>query len=372
VAPSPPIPLSRFLTPPYRDVSYHVHLDYLIVGQGLAGSVLACLFRMRGHNVAVVDNSYRTAASISAAGIINPITGKRLTRPFLIDDLLDSAFSTYPAIEEFLGCSFFQRRTVLRLLQSAAEQQQWSERLASGQYASYLRTTPLPDNSMIQNRFGAFEVSAAGHLDIPELLHATRQKLLSEDRLIESEFDYSELRLTDQNVIWRNLSAKFVIFCEGYQLSRNPFFNVIKLNPAKGELLTLRAPKFDDPRILQHGKWLFRTVSGEIKAGTTYSWDPLNETPTPVARAEIEQAIREFIKIDFQVIRQSAGVRPVIKVDNRPIVGVHPHHSRLAVLNGLGSKGALQAPFAAKQLIAYLERGKSIHPEFDVCRKSLW
>jgi glycine/D-amino acid oxidase-like deaminating enzyme len=72
------------------------------------------------------------------------------------------------------------------------------------------------------------------------------------------------------------------------------------------------------------------------------------------------------------VIRQSAGVRPVIKIDNRPIVGVHPDQPRLAVLNGLGSKGALQAPFAANQLIAYLEKGTPVHPEFDVCRKSLW
>jgi glycine oxidase len=353
-------------------VSYQVSLDYLIVGQGLAGSVLACLLRMRGRDVAVVDNSYRTAASISAAGIINPITGKRLTRPFLIDELLDSAFSIYPSMEKFLGCSFFQKRKVLRLLRSAAEQQQWSERLATGEYAAYLETATPHQNAMIQNRFGGFEISAAGHLDIPELLRATRQLLLSEDRLIEREFDYSDLRMMDQSVTWTNITAKFLIFCEGYQLSRNPFFNMIKLNPAKGELLILDAPQFDDARILQHGKWLFRTVTGEIKAGTTYSWDPLNETPTAEARAEIEMAIREFITIDFQVVGQSAGVRPVIKVDNRPIVGVHPHHSRLAVLNGLGSKGALQAPFAAKQLIAYLERGKSIHPEFDVCRKSLW
>jgi glycine/D-amino acid oxidase-like deaminating enzyme len=349
-----------------------VPLDYLIVGQGLAGSVLACVLRMQGRNIAVVDNAHRTAASVSAAGIINPITGKRLTRPFLIDTLLEAAFSAYPRLERFLGSSFFQKRTVLRLLQSAAEQKQWHERLVSGEYNAYLGTKAPQQNPSIRNRFGGFEISAAGHLDIPELLRATRQWLVSEDRLITGEFDYSDLRITDRNLTWRDLSTNIVIFCEGYQLSRNPFFNTIKLNPAKGELLVLQAPQFDEPCILQHGKWLFRTITGEIKAGTTYSWEQLNEEPTPEARAEIESAIRQFIRIDFQVIRQSAGVRPVIKVDNRPIVGVHPDQPRLAVLNGLGSKGALQAPFAANQLIAYLERGTPVHPEFDVCRKSLW
>jgi glycine oxidase len=349
-----------------------VSLDYLIVGQGLAGSVLACLLRILGKNIAVIDNAHRTAASLSAAGIINPITGKRLTRPFLIDELLDAAFSIYPKLERFLACSFFQKRTVLRLLQSAMEEEQWRERLASGEYNAYLVATAPKLNSFIRNRFGAFEISAAAHLDIPELLRATRKLLLSEDRLISEEFDYSDLRIMDQKVTWKDLVTNFVIFCEGYQLSQNPFFNAIKLNPAKGELLVLHVPGFDEQRILQHGKWLFRTIAGEIKAGTTYSWDLLNEEPTPEARAEIEGAIREFINIDFTVIRQSAGVRPVIKVDNRPIVGLHPHHPRLAILNGLGSKGALQAPFAASQLIAYLEAGTPVHPEFDVCRKSLW
>jgi glycine oxidase len=98
----------------------------------------------------------------------------------------------------------------------------------------------------------------------------------------------------------------------------------------------------------------------------------LNEKPSVAARVEIERSLRSFARFDFEVIHQAAGVRAVIKVDNRPIVGVHPLHSRVAVFNGLGSKGVLQAPFAARQLIAYLEEGEPIHPDFDVCRKSLW
>ena len=82
--------------------------------------------------------------------------------------------------------------------------------------------------------------------------------------------------------------------------------------------------------------------------------------------------IRQFTHFDFEVTNQTAGVRPVIRVDNRPIVGTHPEHRRVAVLNGLGSKGVLQAPFASIQLIGSLERGEPIHPDFDVCRKSLW
>ena len=134
----------------------------------------------------------------------------------------------------------------------------------------------------------------------------------------------------------------------------------------------MRAPSFSDDRIIQRGKWLFRSTAQEIKAGTTYAWDWENEMPTRAARSEIEHSIRQFANFDFEVTQQAAGVRPVVRVDNRPLVGRHPENRRIAVLNGLGSKGVLQAPFAARQLIGYLERGEQIHPEFDVCRKSLW
>ena len=64
------------------------NVDYMIVGQGLAGSLVACLLEMQRKRVLVIDNAHRTAASMAAAGIMNPITGKRLNRPFLVDQLL--------------------------------------------------------------------------------------------------------------------------------------------------------------------------------------------------------------------------------------------------------------------------------------------
>jgi glycine oxidase len=346
--------------------------DYLIVGQGLAGSLLACLLQLAQRDVLVIDNAHRTAASLSAAGIMNPITGKRLNRPLLIDRLLEDAFRIYPSVERLLGSSFFRRRKVLRLPQSSDEQRQWQERLASGGYAKYLGSidcAPLPS---VEPWFGGFEIALAGQLDVAAFIRAVRERLAGSGRLVESEFTHRDLRFAKNTVEWRGCTAKAVIFCEGYKLSENPFFNSIQLNPAKGEILTLKAPSFSDDRIIQRGKWLFRATKDEVKAGTTYTWDRPDETPTQMGRDEIEKSIRQFTGFDFEVIGHTAGVRPVIRIDNRPIVGRHPENKQVAVLNGLGSKGVLQAPFASLQLIGSLERGEPIHPDFDVCRKSLW
>jgi glycine/D-amino acid oxidase-like deaminating enzyme len=343
-------------------------IDYLIVGQGLAGSLLGCLLEMSGLDVLFVDDAHRTSASISAAGIMNPITGKRLNRPHLIDDLLDTALRIYPQINMTLGASFFQERTVLRLLQSETEAKQWKLRLASGDYGKYVNSH-LPEQI---GPFGGFEIKNAGHLDVPRFVQTVRDRFLSKDRLVDEAFDYAAVQTFHHCAIWRQYKAKAIIFCEGYKISKNPFFNWIALNPAKGEILTLQAPDFNETRILQGGKWLFKTQCGEIKAGTTYSWDWLNETPTAPARDQIEQAIPMLTRVPYRVIKQSAGVRPVIRLDNRPIIGRHPIHHSLAILNGLGSKGVLQAPFAAEQLIMHMEKGAPIHPDFFVCRDLLW
>jgi len=51
-------------------------INTIIVGQGLAGSLLAWSLIQRGQSILIVDNDHHHAASIAAAGIINPVTGQ--------------------------------------------------------------------------------------------------------------------------------------------------------------------------------------------------------------------------------------------------------------------------------------------------------
>jgi glycine oxidase len=345
-------------------------VDYLVVGQGLAGSLLALLLQELGRSVLIVDNGHRHAASKAAGGIINPITGKRLTRPGLINELLEQVFSVYPKIGTQLGQNLFQQRTVLRLLQNDEENERWQQQ--AYQYGEYVSASPAAPAPLFRNRFGIFEVVRAGQLDIRNLILRTREYLLARQSLIDQPFSYNRLLTFADRIRWKRLTARYAIFCEGYQMAHNPFFSEIELNPAKGETLTLATADFAEERIVQHGKWIFRNLDSEILAGTNYRWDSLDETPTRSARQEIEGALRQFFVSDFDTVEQRAGVRPVTRADNRPVVGIHPKWPRLAILNGLGSKGALQAPFAAQQLVAALEDGAPIHPEINLCRPSLW
>jgi glycine/D-amino acid oxidase-like deaminating enzyme len=347
-------------------------VDYLVVGQGLAGSLLTLLLQERGRSVVVVDNDHRHAASKAAGGIINPITGQRLNRPALIDTLLKRAFAVYPRIETQLAVPLFRERTVLRLLRNDEEAQRWRRQSSFSEYREYLSQTPPRPFPLFRNRFGVFEVIKGAQLDIRRLILHAREHVLGRQCLINEPFRYDDLEILQNRIRWKRFTARCAIFCEGYRMARNPYFSELELNPAKGETLTITTSDFAEERIVQHGKWIFRNVAGEILTGTNYQWDSLNEEPTKAARKEIDNSLREFFVPDFEITDQRAGIRPVTRVDNRPMVGFHPRWPQLAILNGLGSKGALQSPFAAQELVSALEEGKPILQEIDVCRPSLW
>ena len=320
----------------------------------------------------VIDNAHQHAASRAAGGIINPITGRRLNRPVLITELMNRVFSVYPKIETQLGVPIFRQRTILRLLRNHEELQRWNRQSKLPEYREYLSSNPPSPLPQFQSRFGFFEVRQAAQLDIRRLILRTREFLLAQQSLVDRPFCHADLNIFSDRIRWKQFTARYAIFCEGYRMTGNPYFTAIDLNPAKGETLTLATSDFAEDRIVQHGKWIFRSSAGEILAGTNYRWNSLDEKPTESAKKEIEQAIREFFVSDFDTVEQRAGVRPVIRADNRPVVGIHPRWPRLAILNGLGSKGALQAPLAAQELVAALEERKPILKEIDVCRPSLW
>ena len=52
------------------------------------------------------------------------------------------------------------------------------------------------------------------------------------------------------------------------------------------------------------------------------------------------------------------------------MVGVHSEHNRLAVLNGLGTRGVMIAPTVSKNLYNHLEKGEELDKEIDIKRFS--
>src|SRR5688572_10216051 len=103
-------------------------VDYVIVGAGLAGTALAWQLRRRGRSVLVIDRESGDSASGVAAGLVTPVTGKRMARSWRWDELFPAAVAFYLDVEAELGATFFHQRPALRLFADGAERNEFRRR----------------------------------------------------------------------------------------------------------------------------------------------------------------------------------------------------------------------------------------------------
>ncbi|NNC45652.1 MAG: FAD-binding oxidoreductase, partial [Winogradskyella sp.] len=54
--------------------------------------------------------------------------------------------------------------------------------------------------------------------------------------------------------------------------------------------------------------------------------------------------------------------------DRRPMVGQHSQHKPLYILNGLGTRGVMIAPYVAEKLFNFIENGEPLDNEININR----
>jgi glycine oxidase len=327
-------------------------VDAVVVGQGLAGTAVTWALRWRGLRVVVIDREAGGTASRIAAGLMTPVTGQRLAKAWRFDDLWPAAQAFYRRVEAELGERFFHPGPSLRLFANSAETAAYEERATTLFPDLVSRSDPPADPTAFLAPFGGFQMAPAARLDVTTYLDASRRHFTGDGGYLSATLDpLRDVEPTPDGVHLTRLGirARWLVFCQGYDAASNAWFPRVQFLPVQGEVLTLRIPGLTESRVVHRGVWLAPQGDGVFRAGSTYDRDRLDGTPTARGRDEICSRLREFLRLPFDVIEHRAAVRPVV-AGNKPVFGFHPEFSQLAYFNGLGSKGALQAPHFADLL----------------------
>ena len=346
-------------------------VDVIIAGQGLAGSLLAWHLIQKQLHVAVIDDGHRGSSSIVAAGLVNPITGKRLVKSWNVDSCLPAAVRFYRALETALQRPLYHEKSILRLFGGEQEQQVWARRHLQAEYRAYMGDA-FESNERWPDTRGGFYIRQSGYLDTRELLAGITRFLQHRRCLIEARIDYRDIQIRPQEVRWQHLRAKRLIFCEGHRISANPWFRCLPLQPAQGEILTLKVDQPLPDHIINSGKWLLPIEPDHIKVGATFSWHPLDGEPTAKGRQELLAAFQRMWpqKQAYKQVAHGCGVRPGTR-DKKPFIGMHPRYPQLGVFNGFGAKGALLMPYYADRFAAHISAAAPIPQEVDIRRFEL-
>jgi glycine oxidase len=329
-------------------------MKILIVGQGIAGTLLAWSLRRRGAEVYIADVDLPGSSSRAAAGIINPVTGKRFVKSWRFDEFFPVAKNIYQQLELELGISFWEERPTLRLLGTPEEANDWSIRCTQAEYEDHLgeTTDPGPWAKFLKPgfKFGVILKSARANLSL--LLEAYRRKALNEGFLLERGVEYSETE---------TLLKEYdrVVFCEGWQATTNPYFPDAAFRVCKGEALIIRFPdhSLDLPEsspnspaeMLKKTMLLVPMGDGTFWVGSTYRWHFEDTLPGEEGRDYILGYLHEMFDAPFEIVGHVAGIRPTM-IDRRPVAGPSNLNPKVFIFNGLGTKGSLLAPFFAEEL----------------------
>jgi glycine oxidase len=316
----------------------------------------------------VIGKKDLSLCSHVAAGIWNPVVFKRLTKSWMADELIPSLEKFYAECEALLGEKFTTSRVIIRPFAELQEEILWIKK-SKNELDEYLDpkiydASSAPANIKITGKYG--RVKRSGNLDVARFINASMN--FFEDEIIEDVFDYSKLKIHEHRVTYDNISANAVIFCEGWLIKNNPYFNWVPLKPAKGEVLTVHCNTLNlQDKIVSKGSFLMGFGNGRFKSGATYEWNRLDEKPSVEARAELEERLSQITGSEYTVQKQEAGVRPS-SIDRRPVIGSHPAHKNIYVFNGLGTKGVMLAPFFSNKFVNFYLQKESLSADVNVSR----
>jgi glycine oxidase len=334
-------------------------VNALIIGQGLAGTLLSFELLERGQKVLVLDDGDPRAASRLAAGLMSPISGQRTALIWNAAELLKSAQASYARLEKILSRRLFFPLPLKRYYVDEAQRERFRARKLQDPHKDWL------GEEFESGVGGGIEIKATGWLDCGGLVSAWRSHLASRGALASGSFNYQDLEFAE-TLRYGDIEADQLIFCAGLRAASEGPFKFLRFQPTKGELLTVQAEAGDASSIRYARHFAIPLGGQRFRVGASYDREDLSPEPSAEVRKILEASAEQLLG-KTRVLHHDAGIRPNI-LGHFPVLGSHPEIPQLYILNGFGSKGALWAPYCAASLANWILKKEKISEELNVQR----
>jgi glycine oxidase len=344
-------------------------VDYIIVGQGLAGASVALQLLKRDKKVLVIDTPDKNRASRVAAGLFNPVTGQNSVRTWKAEILFPYLHRFYREAESLTGKKFLHEMPVYKPFASVLEQNDWMGKSADEGYREFVeRITMKPAfGSLLHDEFGGLFLKQAGFINTQIFLNGVADLVRSRGLFWNEDFVDENLKISPNSVEYNGITASRIIFCQGERTTSNKWFSNAPVRALKGETLRIKI-EWDKDVILNRGVYMVpENVKGEFRVGATYKFNVRTPIITDEGRNELIGKLNGFINMPFQIIDQDWGIRPTTN-DRKPLLGCHMESERLVFFNGLGTKGVTLAPYFSEMLTRWLENSAPIDKEVALTR----
>jgi len=343
-----------------------MQIDFLLIGQGICGTFLDWYLQKAGYLCVVIDQHNPCSASQVAAGIINPVTGRRIVKTWKIDEVLPFAWSAYSMLGDELNLPCIEEKNIIEFFPTPQIKLAFENRLdENGEYLSPGKSNDWSQYFNFDFDYG--EISPCYLVNLQQILPTYRKHLAAQSRLLEEKFEIANLQVNKDHIVYKDIRATHIIFCDGIASFENPYFKNLPFAPNKGEILWIEAPGVPVSHIFKKGMSLVTWSEHIFWIGSSYEWEFEHANPTELFKERTVAYLKQWLKRDFKVIDHKASIRPAT-LERRPFIGFHPTHSSVGIFNGMGTKGCSLAPFFARQVVEHIRIGTPIDAEADVQR----
>ncbi len=328
--------------------------DFLILGQGFAGTAVALSLLSRGKSVLVAASPQHVPASALAVGLVNPVTGRRMAKTWNYESVVPRAHEFYAgAYFQIFGRTgtFLERRVIFKALHTVEEMNFLSAKSASEGYDHLICIIPPSESSLpgiFRKTSGWLEITDGGRLNPEFYLSAARQYLAD--------------RQSFQQVHWS--PGDLVQSAAGFEYQGRRFSSVIstlglhcpwigpELWAVKGQVFQFSGFPDWGNAVLKTEKFIIPLGSGEVLMGSTYEREFFHDQTDEEGYAEITADLEAGMRGKLKITHSWAGIRPTTK-DRLPVI--RRQEKGIYLVNGMGTKGVSLAPYAAGRLLELLQ-----------------
>ena len=344
-----------------------MQVDCLIIGQGISGTMLSYEFSKAGLSFAVMDDGNPSASSRVAAGMINPVTGRRIVKTWMIDTLLPFAFETYGVLGKALNIEAIKETPLIDFFPNLQMRSAFFDRV--NDIPEFLEEGSNGNDyeDFFHFHYGYGIIRPAYTVNTRALLPAWRNVLRKNGQLIETRFLPGSLEFTDEGVRYESIQASKIICCNGIAGSDYPWFRNLPFAENKGQALVIEIPGLTGRNIFAKGLKMLPIGDNLFWVGSSYEWNFTEPGPTAEFRDKTMLQLKDWLKVPFRLVDHVAALRPAT-LERRPFVGFHPQQPLLGIFNGMGTKGFSLAPYFANQFTNKIITGAPIDPAADIQR----
>lgn len=335
----------------------------LIVGAGLAGINLAWHLYDKGVSFQIIDAAKTNSSSRVAAGLINPITGKRAVLTWKATKIFPYMEKFYLGLEQRLDVKFYHPRPLLKPFRDTEEQNDVMAKTADRPFGEYIELVDKVSEyeGVLDQEYGV-GILSGGNITTVSLLDASIKFFQSLSRYTKREVSDSEM--VDNRI--EGLDYDILVYAEGYKAMNNPNFSWLPFSVTLGEMLELKSNKIPTTHIINKGGFVLPISSDKFLLGSTYDLSTEAVVREKGRKKLIEKA-DSLLNVDYEVVGERAAVRPTVR-DRRPFIGQHPENKQVYIFNGFGTKGASLSPFFANHFVDYLMGNEKLDKEVNIER----